>query len=109
MSWRLGTLLKISVDWKINMSIWFCCMKKKKSLMEDKSNNEAERPHTSRNPERHILLVSLLLCCKIKAVQCFVWALGLRMWVGSEAVRQNFEYLRFFKNSIPSHLNVFLF
>jgi len=36
---------------KINKSIWFCCMKKKrKSLMGDKRNNEVHRPHTSRNP-----------------------------------------------------------
>jgi len=31
---------------KINTSIWFCYMKKKKSLMEDKRNNEAQMPLT---------------------------------------------------------------
>jgi len=64
--------------------------------MEDKSNNEAQRPHTRWNPKRHISLVSLLLCCKITAVRCFVWCLGLQMWAGNEAVRRNFEYLRYF-------------
>ena len=93
--WHLDTLLKGSVlIGKISTSIWFCCMKKR--LMEDKSNNKAQRSHTRRNPKRHILLVSLLLCCKITAVWCFIWYLGLRMWAGSEAVRRNFKYLRFF-------------
>jgi len=91
MLWDLDTLLKESVDWKINTSIWFCCMKKKKkSLMEDKRNNEAQRPLSPRNPKMHILLVSLLLWHKIVAVHPFVWALGLRLWSVSEAVRQNF-------------------
>jgi len=31
---------------KINTLIWFCCMNKKKSLMEDKRNNEVQRPLT---------------------------------------------------------------
>ena len=56
---------------EINTSIWFCYMKKKNSLMEDKRNNETQRPHTCRNPKRHIsLTVSLLLWCKIAAVRC---------------------------------------
>jgi len=70
--WGLDTLLEESVDWKINTSILFHCMKKKKSLMEDKRNNEAQRPHTRRNPKRHISLVSLLLWRKIAAVRYFV-------------------------------------
>ena len=49
---------------------------KKKNLMEDKRNKEAQRPHTCQNPKRHISLVSLLLWHKMVAV-CFVWALGL--------------------------------
>jgi len=55
--------------------------------MEDKRNQRgAEAPHLSepqtyRNPKRHISLVSL-------AVHPFIWALGLRLWSGSEAVRQ---------------------
>ena len=69
MLWHLD---EESVDWKINTSIWFHYMKKKKSLMEDKRNNEAQRPHTRRNPKRHISLVSLLWH-KIVAVRCFVW------------------------------------
>jgi len=56
--------------------------------MEDKRNNEVQRPGTRRNPKRHISLVSLLLWYKIAAVRCFVWCLGLRMWSGSEATRQ---------------------
>ena len=81
----LDTLLKGS-NRKINTSIWFCCMKEKKSLVEGIRNNEAQRPHTCRNPKMHISLVSLLLCCKIATLRCFVWHLCLRMW--GEAVRQ---------------------
>ena len=80
-----------SVDW--NTSIWFCCTKKK-SLMEDKRNNEVQRLVGTK---RHISLVSLLLWCKIVAVQCFVWRLGSQMWSGSEAGsqadRRNFKLL----------------
>ena len=65
--------------------------------MEDKSNNEEQSPHTRRNPKRQISLVGLFLYCKIVAVRCFVKALGLQMWAGSEAgseaVRRNFKYL----------------
>ena len=53
MLWRLDTLLKESVDWKVNTSIWFHCMKKK-SLMKDKRNNEgAEAPHSSESQKAH--------------------------------------------------------
>jgi len=52
--------------------------------MEDKSNNEVQRPLICRNPKRHILLVSLLLWRKIVAIRYFVWALGLRLWAVSE-------------------------
>jgi len=56
--------------WKINLSIWFCCLKN--SLMEGKRNGKAQREHTCRNPKRHILPVSLFLCCKMVAVCCFI-------------------------------------
>ena len=82
MLWHLDTLLEKSVDWKINTSIWFCCMKKK-SLMEDERNNEEQR---------HISLVSLLLWHKIAAAWCLIWHLGLWMWSSSEAVRWNFGF-----------------
>ena len=36
--------------------------------MEDKRNNEVQRPHTHRNPKTRISLVSLLMCCKIVTV-----------------------------------------
>jgi len=75
--------------------------------MEDKNNNEVQRPHTCQNPKRHISLVSLLICHKIVAVQYFVWRLGLRMWSGREAVRQVFMIFKKF-NIQPSE-NVFLF
>jgi len=53
MLWHLDTLLRESDDWKINTSIWFHCMKKKKkSLMEDKRNNEAQKPYTRWNPQK---------------------------------------------------------
>ena len=55
-------------------------MKKKKSLMENKRNDEVQRPHTRRNPKRHISLVSFLLYCKMVAICCFIWALGLQLW-----------------------------
>jgi len=51
--------------------------------MENKRNSEAQRPHTRRNPKRHTSLVSLLLH-KIVAIHCFVWTLGLQLWLGSE-------------------------
>jgi len=40
---------------KINTSVWFCCMKKKKkSLMEDKRNQwGAEPPHSSEPQKAH--------------------------------------------------------
>ena len=50
--------------------------------MEDKKNNEAQRPHIHQNPKRYISLVSLLLWRKIAAVRCFVRHLGLQMWSG---------------------------
>ena len=112
MLWRLDTLLKESVDWKNSHIKWFPCMKK--SLIEDKRNNKAQRPHTCRNPKRHISLVSLLLCIKIVSIRCFLWALHLQMWAaseaGSEAVRQLDEISSiydFFTNSISSHLEMF--
>jgi len=37
---------------KINTLIWFRCMKKKKSLMEDRRNNKAQKPHTHQNPQK---------------------------------------------------------
>jgi len=52
---------------------------------EDKRNNKVQRPHTRQNPKRHISLVSLLLCHKIVAVQCFAWGLGLQMWSDGKA------------------------
>jgi len=42
MLWGLDALLKEVLIEKINTSIWFRCMKK--SLMEDKQNNEVQRP-----------------------------------------------------------------
>jgi len=42
MLWRLDALLKEVLIGKINTSIWFRCMKKK-SVIEDKWNNEAQR------------------------------------------------------------------
>jgi len=80
---------------KINTSIWFHSMKKKKkSLMEDKRNNEAQRPLARWNPKRHIPLVSLSLWREMVAVHPFVWALAT---VVSEAVRRNFNFWQFFK------------
>ena len=58
--------------------------------MKDKRNNKAQRPHTRQNPKKHMSLVSLLLCHKISAVQCFIWHLGLRMGSGSEEKFQVF-------------------
>jgi len=51
----VATLLKESVDWKMNTLIWFHCMKKKKkSLMEDKRNNGgAEVPDSSEPQKAH--------------------------------------------------------
>ena len=73
-------LLKESVDMEINASIWFRWMKKKtSSLIEDKRKDKAQRAHTRRNPKRHIPLVSLLVLCKMVAVHCFIWPLGLRL------------------------------
>ena len=86
MLWRLETLTEESVDWKSNTLIWFCYIKKK-SLLEDKRNNEALRP------KRHISLESLLLCRKIAAVQYFVWRLDLQMWLSqSESLLGCFTY-----------------
>jgi len=76
--------------------------------MEDRRNNKAQRPHTRWNPKKHISLMSLLLGCKMAAVWCFVWHLGLQMWSGSEAARRNLEFFWFLKNSISSHLKMFL-
>jgi len=73
--------------------------------MEDKSNNEAQRPHTRWNP---ISLVSLLLCCKIAAVRYFIWALGLQMWAGREADSQAARQISsIYDFSISSHLKMF--
>ena len=73
-------------------------MKKKTStLIEDKRKDKAQRAHTRRNPKRHISLVSLLLWRKMVAVRCFVWALGLRLWSVSEAVRRKFKFWQFKK------------
>ena len=57
--------------------------------MEDKRNNEAQRPLT-RNTKRHILLVSLLLWRKMVAIRCFIWALALRLWSVRQWVRWSF-------------------
>ena len=74
--WHLDVLLKESVIWKINASIWFRWMKKKtSSLIED--NDKMQRAYTRRNPKRHISLVSLLLWCKVVAMCYFVRPLGL--------------------------------
>jgi len=81
--------------------------------MEDKSNNKEQSPHmyTRRNLKRHISLVSLLLCCKIAAVWCFVFSLGLWMWAGSEAgsevVRQLDKISIIYNFFISSHLKMF--
>jgi len=75
--------------------------------MEDKRNNEAQRPHTRRNPKRYISLVSLLLWHKIAAVEYFVWHLGLRMWSGSETKFRVFTIFKKF-NIQPSE-GAFLF
>jgi len=88
---------------KINTSIWLCC-KIKKSLMEDKRNNKVQRPHAHWNRKRHVSLVSLLLCHKMVAVCCFIWALGLQLWSRSEWVSERvremkFQVLAFEKNS----------
>jgi len=56
--------------------------------MEDKRNNEAQRPLTRRNPKRYIPLVGLLLWRKLVAVHPFVWTLGLQLWLVSEAVHE---------------------
>ena len=85
-------LLKESVDTENNASIWFRWMKKTSSLIEDKRKDKAQRANTRRNPKRHIPLVSLLLWRKMVAVRCFVWALGLRLWSVSAAVRRKFEF-----------------
>ena len=58
----------------------------------------ADRAYTCRNPKRHIPPVSLLLWHKVVTMRCFVWALGLRLWSGSEAVRLKLEFLAIFKN-----------
>jgi len=71
MLWRLDTLLKESVDWK-NQHIDVVSLHERRALMEDKRNNEAQRPHTGQNFKRHISLVSLLLWRKMVAVHCFV-------------------------------------
>jgi len=53
MLWCLDILLKESVDWKINTSIWFHCMKKK-SLMEDKKGITRRRgPTLIRTPKKY--------------------------------------------------------
>ena len=54
MLWCLDTLFKESVDWTNNntSSIGFSYMKKKKSLMEDKRNNEAS--HLSELQKAHL-------------------------------------------------------
>ena len=94
---------------KINVSIWFRWMKKKtSSLIEDKGKDKAQRAHTRRNPKRHIPLVSLLLWCKMVAVCCFVWALGLRLWSVSEAVSLKFEFCRFKKKLYPATCKCFV-
>ena len=62
-----------------------CWMNKKtSSLIEDKRNDKAQRAYTHWNPKRHIPLVSLLLWCKMVAMRCLVWPLGLRLWSVSE-------------------------
>ena len=57
---------------------------KQPDLIEDKRKDKAHRAHTRRNPKRRIPPVSLLLWRKMVTVHCFVWALGLQLWSGSE-------------------------
>ena len=59
-------------------------------LTEDKG---AEATHSS-EPQRHMLLVSLLLWHKMVVVRCFVWPPALQLWSGrqeSRVVDENFE------------------
>ena len=64
---------------------------------EDKRKGKVQRVYTRQNPKRHI---RLLLWYKMVAVHCFVWPLGLRMWLGSVAgVRQT--TFRVLKNLYP--------
>jgi len=56
--------------------------------MEDKRNNEVQSLHTRRNSKRHISLVNLLLWHKMVAIRYLIWALGLRLWSGSETVSE---------------------
>ena len=71
-------LLMENLNKEINASVWFCCMKKKISLMEDKRKDKAQIEHTCWNPKRLIPLVSLLLwrkmvvmCCFQRRLECF--------------------------------------
>ena len=59
MLWHLDMLLKESVDWKINTSIWFYCLK---IPIEDKGEKQgAEAPHLSEPQKAHPFD-----CCAIK-------------------------------------------
>jgi len=89
MLWHLDKMLEESIDWRHQYGF-------------AEKENGARRPHTCRNPKRHISLVSLLLWHKIVALRCFVWCLGLQMWSGSEAVRQNFDLQFFLEIQYPA-------
>ena len=105
---QLCCLRKVLIG-KINRSIWFCCIKKKKSLMKDKRSNKAQRPHTCQNPKRHISLVSLLVV--LQNCGCMMLLLVSRLAnVVRQLVRQLdkiLEFLLFLKSSISSHLKMF--
>jgi len=108
--WHLvqcSTLLEESVDWK---KLHNDIVSPHEEEEEPNGNNEAQMPHTPWIPKRQISLVNLLLWHKIGALRCFIWRLGLQMWSGSEAVRRNFEFLRFLKKfNIQPSKDVFLF
>jgi len=75
-------------------------------LHEEDKRNEVQRPHTHRNLKRHISLVSLLLWRKMVAIRCFVWALGLQLWVSET----KFQVLAVFKKfNIRPPVSVFMF
>ena len=69
MLWHLDT--KENIDWK-NLNNNMILLNEEESLMEDKRNNDVQRPHTRWNPKRHISLMSLLFCHTIATVRCFV-------------------------------------
>jgi len=66
-----------------NTLIWFRCLKKNNSLMEDKRIRKVQREYTHQNSKKYFQPVSLILCHKIVAVRCFVWSIALPVneWV----------------------------